>query len=184
MENMGPSNLRELGQYIKHDLGYYGKKPVRSFIGRYLFEAGFKFVFWLRVTRWLYIKKNALMWIARAILKHYSYKYQFDISYKAQIGPDLQIAHFGYIVVPSNATLGTGCRLRPGVVIGKKLTEDTNGAVIGNQVDFGVGCKVIGNVTIGDNVTIGANAVVTKDIPSDVVIAGVPAKIVREKHKG
>ena len=180
MGSIGPSNLHELKCYIKRDLGYVGGKPVRSFLGRYLFEAGFKFVFWLRVTRYLYIKKNALMWIARAILKHYGYKYQFDISYRAQIGPDLQIAHFGYIVVPSNAVLGEECRLRPGVVIGKKLTEETTGAIIGNRVNFGVGSKVIGNVTIGDNVTIGANAVVTKDIPSNVVIAGVPAKIVRE----
>lgn len=181
MENMGPKNLKELSDYIASDLGYVNGKPFRSFVGRYLFEAGFKYVFWLRVTRYLYIRKNVFFLVARTILKHLGYKYSFDISYKAQIGRDLQIAHYGYIIVPSNAVLGDRCRLRPGVVIGKKLTEDTKGATIGNGVDFGVGCKVVGNVTIGDNVTIGANAVVSKDIPSNAVIGGVPARVIRYK---
>ena len=44
---------------------------------------------------------------------------------------------------------------------------------------FGVGCKVIGKIKIGDNVIIGANAVVTHDVPDNVVVAGIPAKILR-----
>ena len=51
--------------------------------------------------------------------------------------------------------------------------------VIGNNVLFGVGCKVIGKIKIGDNVIIGANAVVTHDVPDNVVVAGIPAKILR-----
>ena len=72
--------------------------------------------------------------------------------------------------------------MRPGVVFGKKLTEDTKGAIFGNNVDFGVGSKVIGEVHIGDNVTVGANAVITKAVPSNIVIAGVPAKIISWKE--
>ena len=41
------------------------------------------------------------------------------------------------------------------------------------------GAKIIGPVRIGDNVEIGANSVVVKDIPSNCVVAGVPAKILR-----
>lgn len=50
--------------------------------------------------------------------------------------------------------------------------------VIGNNVFFGNNVIVLPNVTIGDNVVIGAGAVVTKSFPSNVVIAGVPAKVV------
>ena len=50
----------------------------------------------------------------------------------------------------------------------------------GDRVQFGVGCKVIGNVHLGNNVVIGANAVVTKDVPDNCVVAGVPAKILRK----
>ena len=41
--------------------------------------------------------------------------------------------------------------------------------------------KIFGGITIGDNVTIGANAVVNKDVPSNVTVAGIPAKIISEK---
>ena len=51
---------------------------------------------------------------------------------------------------------------------------------IGNNVWIGDKVSILKGVTIGDNVIIGANAVVTKDIPSNVVAGGVPAKIVKE----
>ena len=51
--------------------------------------------------------------------------------------------------------------------------------MIGSNVEFGVGAKVMGPVVIGDNVIIGANAVVTKDVPSNSVVAGIPARVIR-----
>lgn len=51
---------------------------------------------------------------------------------------------------------------------------------VGNSVWFGAGVIVLGGVTIGDNVVIGAGSVVTKDIPSNVVAAGVPCRVLRE----
>lgn len=181
LSELGPMTLKELKYYIVQDMGYYNGKPFRSFLSRYLFEAGFKFIFWHRITRYFYLKNSFLYFFPRFILKHYSYKYNFDISYRAQIGPNLQIAHFGYIIVPSYVTLGKNCKLRPGVVFGKKLTGETEKAVIGDNCDFGVGSKIIGNVKIGDNVIVGANAVITKNVPSDVVVAGVPGKIIKIK---
>lgn len=68
--------------------------------------------------------------------------------------------------------------MRPGVVIGKKLSHNTGGAIIGNNVSFGVGSKVIGEVNIGSNVIIGANAVVTKDVPDNCIVAGIPARVI------
>ena len=50
---------------------------------------------------------------------------------------------------------------------------------IGNNVWIGTGAKIIGSLTIGDNVIVSANAVVTKSIPSNVVVAGVPARIIK-----
>ena len=113
------------------------------------------------------------------IYKHLEYKFSYNISYKAQIGPGLTIAHYGYIIVTSNTQLGSNCGLKPGVVFGKKLTESTDGALVGDNVEFGVGAKVIGDVRIGSNVIVGANAVITKNVPDNCVVAGVPAKIVR-----
>ncbi|MCM1535268.1 MAG: acyltransferase [Clostridium sp.] len=50
--------------------------------------------------------------------------------------------------------------------------------VIGNNVFIGMKSTILGGVTIGDNVIIGANSLVCKDIPSDVVAAGNPARVI------
>lgn len=51
--------------------------------------------------------------------------------------------------------------------------------VIGDNCKIGAGAKILGGVVVGDNVFIGANAVVTHDVPSNCVVGGVPAKIIK-----
>jgi acetyltransferase-like isoleucine patch superfamily enzyme len=51
---------------------------------------------------------------------------------------------------------------------------------IGSNCWFGVGCVVTTGVTIGDRCVVGANSVVTRDLPPGVIAAGAPAKIIRE----
>jgi len=51
---------------------------------------------------------------------------------------------------------------------------------IGDRCWIGSNTIILPGVTIGDNVVVGAGSVVTKDIPSDVIVAGSPAKIIRE----
>jgi serine acetyltransferase len=50
---------------------------------------------------------------------------------------------------------------------------------IGNNVCLGANVSIIGNITIGDNVIVGAGSVVVKDVPSNSVVAGNPAKVIR-----
>lgn len=50
---------------------------------------------------------------------------------------------------------------------------------IGDNVSVFTGARIIGDIKIGNNVYIGANAVVVKDVPSNVVVGGVPAKIIK-----
>ena len=50
-------------------------------------------------------------------------------------------------------------------------------------MNIGSNSCIIGHVTIGDNVIIGAGSIVVKDVPSNVVVAGNPAKIIRNKKK-
>ena len=178
----GPSTLKELKHFIRRDLKWVGGHPYRTFFSRYLFEPGFRFTVWLRITRYFHLKGKRffpLFLLARLRYKHLEYKFSFDISYQAQIGPGLTIAHYGYLIVTSNTKLGADCSLKPGVVFGKKLTKQTDGAVIGDNVEFGVGAKIVGDVKIGSNVIVGANAVIVKDVPDNCVVAGVPAKVIR-----
>jgi len=93
-----------------------------------------------------------------------------------QIGKGLRIYHFGCIVLNPETQMGENCTLRHGVTIGNR-TGDHDVPVIGNNVEFGAGCKVLGDIKIGNNVVIGANAVVIKDVPDNHAAVGIPAKI-------
>lgn len=75
------------------------------------------------------------------------------------------------------------CVIGNNVVIGTCVTigGGRNGVpTIGDNVYIATGAKIIGGVDVGEHVVIGANAVVTKDIPSHVCVAGIPAKIIKE----
>ena len=51
--------------------------------------------------------------------------------------------------------------------------------IIGNDVWIGVGVKILMGVTIGDGAVLGANSVITKDVPKNAIVGGVPAKIIK-----
>jgi len=96
---------------------------------------------------------------------------------KNVFGAGLCIVHYGTIVVSPKAKIGENCRLHPSTSIG-----DYNGApTLGNNVYIGPGAKLFGDITVGNNVAIGANAVVNTNIPDNVTVGGIPAKIISEK---
>lgn len=148
-----------------------------------MFEPGYKYVFWLRITRFAFLNKKRhllLFLLSRTVLKHYAYKFGFDISYQASILPGFAIGHWGYIIIQGSSVIGANCFVRPGVVLGKKSVYNGGSQVIGDNVEFGTGAKVLGDIEIGNNVTVGANSVVTHSIPDNCVIAGAPAKIIKK----
>ena len=112
--------------------------------------------------------------------KRKSIKYGFSIPINT-FGPGLNIMHRGTIVVNGNARIGENCKINADVNIGTQMGTRTETPTIGNNCYIGPGAKIFGKIIIGDNVAIGANAVVNKDFPDGVTIAGVPAKIVSNK---
>ena len=92
------------------------------------------------------------------------------------IGGGLFIQH-GFSTYIAAESIGENCWINQQVTIGYK--DNTRPPIIGNDVAITCGAKVLGPITIGDHVTVGANAVVVKDLPSDSVWGGVPAKRIR-----
>ncbi|MCE5198287.1 MAG: serine O-acetyltransferase [Armatimonadota bacterium] len=102
-----------------------------------------------------------------------------SIDPNAEIGPEFLISHFGGIFIAGQVKMGRRCTVHQGITIGWSGRGDKKGCpVIGDRVYIGAGAKVLGKITIGNDVAIGANAVVTKDVPDNAVVVGIPARVV------
>lgn len=98
---------------------------------------------------------------------------------ESKIGGGVLLHQSSGVVIAPGAELGENCTLFSGACIVYKANDQGFAAPkIGSNVRLTVGCKIIGNVKIGDGVIVGANAVVTKDVPDHSVVAGIPARVV------
>jgi serine O-acetyltransferase len=87
--------------------------------------------------------------------------------------------HTNGIVIHIDAKIGNYCNLGQQVTIGVGGRGEKRGTPkLGNRVFVGPGAKIFGAITIGNDVAIGANAVVTKDLPDNAVAVGIPAKVI------
>ncbi|AGK95890.1 serine O-acetyltransferase [Clostridium pasteurianum] len=164
----------------------YGAKVSKKQILKLLFRfsnQGPKYIFYMRLANYFKkTNKNLFRMILSIHLNRMSVKHGVEISYKSKIGEGLSIPHFNNIIMGENVVIGKNCTILQGTTIGSNLFKSRYKiATIGDNVLIGAGAKIIGPITIGNNVTIGANSVVTTDIPNDVVIAGSPAKIISYK---
>lgn len=161
-----------------------GAKGFYEFLKKFFFHRGcFQYCFWMRICSCLHVHRFGrfalFYWPARLILYRCSIKYGIDIPYEIHIGSGFLIGHFGGIVVNYRAEIGKNCNISHDVTIGKSNRGDRAGVpVIGDNVYIGPGAKIIGKIKVGNNVAIGANCVVTKDVPDHAVLVGVPARIV------
>lgn len=109
--------------------------------------------------------------------------YNSKIPYQAKIGRESTFGYGGMgVVIHSKSIIGENCTICQQVTIGGGNSRFPGVPVIGNNVYIAKGSIVMGGITIGNNVTIGANAVVTKPVPDNAIVAGVPAKILRIKE--
>jgi acetyltransferase EpsM len=76
-------------------------------------------------------------------------------------------------VVEHDGVLGDGVHVAPGAVLGGTVT-------LGEGVHVGINASVLPNLSVGDWSVVGAGAVVVRSIPACVVVAGVPARVLRE----
>jgi len=171
--------------FIKADLyRYSGDTGLKSFIKQYFNAEGFRFSVWLRIC--FFAKKRkftkySIFPLALVFFKHYKYKYGYDISYNADIGPGLLIFHISNIVlspqkVGKNMTISQGCTVGMVIKNGKKEFP-----TIGDNVYMAPGSKIIGGIVVGNNVGIGTNCVLNKSVDNNAIVVGIPGKVISYK---
>lgn len=96
----------------------------------------------------------------------------------ARIGPGVVLKHTTGLVVGGEVTAGQRLTLHQNATLGDRVPYGGQPR-LGDDVTIGAGACVLGPILIGDRVTVAANSVVLSDVPSDCVVAGAPAKIVR-----
>lgn len=138
---------------------------------------GFQAVMGYRICRWLILKR--IPFLHFIVQRFIEITTAISIPPDVKIGKGLLIMHFGGIVINGGTKIGDFCTISHGVTIGNK--RPGGGApTIGNNVYICVGAKVLGEITIGDNCIVGANAVVTRSISADSVVAGIPGKVIKQ----
>lgn len=177
----------DLKFYLSEDLARFNnRKPsIKDYILRNEVWYIFKYQKHLRYLE--YYKntgRNKLFFLYHFFLyKRLGFKLRFTI-YPNTIGPGLRIFHTGdFVHIKPTCKIGKNCTLLPGVVVGNKfLASDSSNVIVGDNCYFGLGVKIFGEVNIGDNVIIGANSVVTKDIESNCIVGGIPAKVIKNNN--
>jgi len=144
----------------------------------------FKYNFWMRTcaySRNQAILKFLLFPLARVLLRHFSYQLGIGIPYYTKIDSGFYIGHFSGVIVNGESIIGKNCNISQGVTLGQANRGKNKGCpILGDNVYIGPGAKIVGQVRIGNNVAIGANCVVTKDIPDNAVVVGIPGKVISE----
>jgi len=105
---------------------------------------------------------------------------------RSALNENLFFNAYGGITIGNNCLIGRGTSFFAGghtfdrsdvLIVEQPLSPGP--IVVGDDVYFGLNSVVLGNVTIGRGAVVGAGAVVTSDVPSGAIVAGVPARIVR-----
>lgn len=181
-----PVSFAKLRALLAADLyRYAGRTGTGAFLKHYAFTPGYKYTVLMRTCGWLKLKPLkgfGLYPVAKLLLLRARYKYGFAIPEYMEAGPGLFLNRFGGFYFHGDAVLGSNVNVTHGVVLGYMNRGSRSGApVIGDRVFLGSGAKVIGGIQIGAEAAIGANAVVTKDVPPRGVAGGIPAKLLSDQ---
>ena len=143
---------------------------------------GVKAVFFHRIANFFSIAKFDL--IARMISQFSRFLTGIEIHPKAKIGENLFIDHGMGVVIGETSEIGNNVTIYHMVTLGgvspsiesNQPRNVKRHPTLMDNVVVGSGAQILGPVVVGKNAKVGANAVVTKDVPENAVMVGIPAK--------
>ncbi|ATY34801.1 serine O-acetyltransferase EpsC [Sphingomonas psychrotolerans] len=166
--------FRRLKAYLD---SIHARDPAPRSRAEILLYPGIWAVFYHRIAHRLF--KRGWFFLARAVNHWSRWMTAIDIHPGATIGRNFFIDH-GFVVIGETAEIGDNVTIYQCVTLGG--TSPDNGVVgkrhptILDGVIIGSGAQVLGPITVGERSRIGANAVVTRDVPEGAVMVGIPAK--------
>ena len=163
---------------------------AKSILGIILTYPGVKAVFMHKISRFFHLAGFELL--ARIISQVTRFFTGVEIHPGAKIGKNLFIDHGMGVVIGETSEIGNNVTIYHNVTLGGIApsinTNDQRNTkrhpTLEDNVVVGSGAQILGPITIGKNSLIGANAVVTKDVPEKSIMVGIPAKRVGDATKG
>lgn len=129
---------------------------------------------WYRLSCWC---KEKRIPAACGLIERWLF-FRFGLEIWGDIGGGLYIAHpIGCVIAVES--MGENCSVIASATFG--MRNEYAFPVIGNNVFVGAGARVLGGISVADNAKVGANAVVTRDVPEGVTVVGIPAKPLLEE---
>ena len=165
---------------LKEDIRVVGGKSpsVLRFLGLLFMDSGFLAVFLFRVYSRLY-KSNILLKVLAKILWRFSVFFcGCYLQPQAKIGKGFCLPLPIGVVIGEGASIGEFVKVYQSVTLGQGSCSEY--PVIKDNVTIFAATTIVGKITIGSGSIVGANSFVNKDVPSNCIIAGVPAKILKK----
>jgi putative colanic acid biosynthesis acetyltransferase WcaB len=141
------------------------------------------FLAWFRLAQWAYSHWGVL---GRLVYSPYTLISTtflgIELPVTCTVGPRLRLYHKVGIVIHRECVIGSDCQIRHAVTLGSKFDRKSKTIVfptVGDHVDLGSGCALLGGVSVGDYAEIGAHAVVTKSVPPRGIVIGNPGRVIR-----
>jgi len=176
-----------MNEYIKSIMD---RDPAaKSKLGIILTYPGVKAIFFHRIAN--FFSKARLALIARIVSQSSRFLTGIEIHPAAKIGKNFFIDHGMGVVIGETAEIEDNVTLYHSVTLGGISPSINSGEQRGikrhptlkNNVVVGSGAQVLGPIIVGEFAKIGANAVVTRDVPEHAIMVGVPAKNIRTKSE-
>ena len=163
---------------------------AKSTLAVILTYPGVKAVVFHRISNFFHLAGFYL--IAKIISQLNRFFTGIEIHPGAKIGDNLFIDHGIGVVIGETSEIGKNVTIYHAVTLGgispsidsEKQRNEKRHPTIGDNVVIGSGAQIIGPVKVGAGSRIAANAVVVNDVPDNVTMVGVPAKIVKTGNKG